>query len=268
MKKVLYNEIDGFKIIAGFANMIVDPVATNRKVNKKFENCEEFKTLKKHSDEFNNHLKMQYQAADSFKLAEKKNNKLDMGKYKTEYYSRVKKAEEVQEQLKKIEPLIKEARLKIYKENEVYFEPSKNEIHVEDNEFDILSGLFSKNSIVSIDGDIVIDYRDVYYSKQGKKWTKHEIENLGFEPESEWIKKSVLSDIQIKEIQEQFEQERIAALSKDEKELESENLKKQALSESVYMRSELEILGDSKALTKSQKFYNNKCAEIDAAYGI
>ncbi|ETR68751.1 MAG: hypothetical protein OMM_04375 [Candidatus Magnetoglobus multicellularis str. Araruama] len=267
MKKILYNEIDGFKIIVGEAALIVDPEATKKKVGNSIENTEEFKQQKKYADEMNNHWRMMAQSEESYKLAEKQNNKKKMQEHEDNYYYHRKKYKELEKQLHKLAPIINKKRSELFKENEVYFEPSKNEIHVEDAQCDRLINLFMKNSYVNTEGKIIPDNRGIYYSKD-KEWSRHEITKIGVDPQIDWIKEKNLTSDSKEEIYEQFELERIANLSPEDKLKEAEQLKVKVTSESVYMKHELEIKEDPKATEKSRKYYKEECQKIDDLYGI
>jgi len=268
MKKVLYKEIDGFKIIIGFSDCIVDPVATQKIASKAFEKTEEFKQLKMLAKEQNGYYKMMAQAQQSYKQADKNKNRADMEKYKIDYYSRQNDINKVQEQIIKIKPLLDEKKKSLLQKNQVFFEPTLNEIHVRDDVADTLKLAFVKNEFVDIDGNVVKNNKGVYYEFKNDEPVKHEINELNLSADSNWIKESMLTDKQKEIISDYNENLRISKLTDEEKKKEAGHLKDIALLRSNEMRSKLEIQGDNKALKKSQDYYNEQCDLIDERYSV
>lgn len=268
MKKILFENIDGFKIIKGFSDCIVDPVATQKKCENLIDQSDEVKRFNLIVKEQGEHMKMQSQAKESYKFAEKNKNKIDMGKFENEWHYRQHEIDRCQEDIKKIVPLVEEKRRKIFTENAIFFDPTTNEIHVNDSEYENLKTLFLKNNIVDVSGKIISDYRGEWFELLEDDYIKHEIKTLNAIPNASWKNGKALSESQKDFIVEIDRKKRIAGLSDEERNTEVEQLKTIALNESINMRSRLEIQGDDQALEKSKAYYQERCAEIDATYAV
>jgi len=268
MKKVLFIEIDEFKIISGFADPIVDPEATKHKIKDAISESEELKQLKNLKKERERYTDLWIQAEKAYLLAKKQGNKEKMACYLEKYEDRKADIEQINQQIQDLKPIFKQTYSDLFDKNAIYFEPSKYEVHVEDSVYENLKSLFETNSLVDIDGNVINDYRGVYAYNNAGTWEKHIISRLNEEPDVDWIRRDDLTESQTLEVLEQKESIRIDGLTAQEKTFESDRLKEDVLEKSYVMRSKLEILSDPDALTKAQQYYTDECAAIDARYGI
>ena len=70
----------------------------------------------------------------------------------------------------------------------------------------------------------------------------------------------------MKEMNAQFEIDRITALNPEDKLTEKNSMLESALNQSATMKNKLEIMGDAKALVKAQEFYNSEKVLIEDKY--
>lgn len=179
----------------------------------------------------------------------------------------------VENHLTEIGGRLKVKSKEIRRANPVYcnYEGHPEKMMVEDSRAESLATAQagkSKHEQIDIDGTVIDDFRGcVCHHKDGSdKWIKTTIDELGLKPTFE-IMEADLTDEQRAEIHAQNETERITGLSAEDKEAELAGMISGAMAQSVNMRSELEILGDADALTKSQEFYQGEVTRLEVVYG-
>jgi hypothetical protein len=155
-------------------------------------------------------------------------------------------------------------------EKAVHFIPPEGEKIVSDAEADACAVKLQEAEAAGkrLDAGLnrVDDYRGNKYWKKSDKWTLAEITRLGDKPASGAILESELTASQQAEITEQIERERIAKLSTAARIAERGNVLSALVGRAAAMRSELEILGDSQALKKSQDWLKAETDAVNVKY--
>jgi phosphoribosyl-AMP cyclohydrolase len=177
---------------------------------------------------------------------------------------------------------VEDKRRSLMETDAVYFEPRGAEKIISDEEADALQtqlDALSENEKLTVDSDIdpasaaaENDYRGgKYWSRSAEGvWTKTDITALGSEPPVDSIAEADLTADDWTEIREQLEQERIDAMTPEERQAEYDQQVAAAAATARQLRSEYEIQGieADQALADAQAWYNDKVAELRAKYGI
>lgn len=181
---------------------------------------------------------------------------------------------EVETNLKEIGGRLKIKEKEIRRANTVYcdYEGHPEKMMVEDSRAaDLLtaSAGISKNQKIDIDGNVIDDFRGKEHNHKNEdgSWAIGKIDKLGVKIPNDNILTEDLTDSDRTEIHAQNETERIAGLSADGKAAELAGMVKNAMAQSVQMKSELEIVGDNDALMKSQVFYQGEIERLEVVYG-
>ena len=167
-------------------------------------------------------------------------------------------------------------RIQLIEENAVYQETAKNQIDITKNQYDdykiklisirqYYNDTKKRRFLVST-GDIIDDNRGRVVWEKDDKWKKRTLRFLSDVKESLEIWETELTEEQRQEIAIQVENDRIAALSPEDKEAEKNVMIEAALKQSVQMRNELEILNESDALQTAQDWYNAEVLVIEERY--
>jgi hypothetical protein len=261
-KTIITKEIDGFNIILGFGELVIDPEATKKAINPRLPETDEYKAVQKISAEMGRLSSNRQDLIKSAKEAFRNQDKSKHAKICYEIELRDEQIKEVQKKLIDACKVLNNKRIEIWKENLVYFEPKAGEKSISEKEYKSLSEKMLKTEsegkkvVFDITGKEIVNNKGVKYIKNGKVII---IERLGEEPDGP-LQKDVTP--------EEFEQMRMESLTDTERKTEYEAIKAGLLSQATQMRSGLEIEGDKKALEKSQDWYNQKLNEIKQKYGI
>ena len=258
-KTVLYQVIDGHKIVTGFDRPTVDAVATNAIVSE----------AKKDTDE--------YQAAEA-KKAEYAEAVNELSTLQKKYKKGAKISREDQElwnhalgkmsvRQDELRPLARDLDNKIValrREHAVYFEPRAGEVVRDASEVDkLIQAIQDKEdgTVIDLDGGEVYDNRGViFFRKSDGKWGRTQIVKLG-----DKIPGDAVTEPDEKQRGE-IERDRVAGLPSDKKASEKKDAMDTAFLSASGMRGELEIKSDSDALKKSQDWYKAEVKRIDGLY--
>ena len=265
-KTVLYEEIDGHKIITGFDRPTVDGVETSKIING-------------HGKEPGLiHDTPEYQAVEA-KKAEYQAAINELSELRGKYKKGANVPREAQEQWNhalgkmsvrqdELKPLARDLADKITalrRSHAVYFTPRAGEVIKAGDEVDGLVRAIKGRSggeLIAIDGSTVEDNRGtVYFRKSGGKWGRTEICKLGDKIPSDAVTEPTESQAA------EIEVDRVAALPADIRAKEKERAMDSALKSAAAMRNELEIKSDPDALTKSQDWYQTEVDRIEGLYG-
>jgi hypothetical protein len=258
MKTILTKEIDGYTIITGFDNPVIDPVATKIYVAGLLK--DEITEEKKNVDNKQKEL---------FTLQKNKNDLMNMAKQKVAIgdkrnlailnYQIEQRDEQIDFVNKELSVLIKkqiEKEKEIFQNNSIYFETKPGEIVIDDETAGRLGKLCIENEYVDVGGNIIENNKGVRFIKDGKIIT---IEKIGVKPDG-----PLMQDVSA----EQYDVMRINALSAEEKQAEIDNVSSFLLSDAAAMRSRLEIQGVADALAQSQKWYQDEIAKLKQKYAV
>jgi len=270
-KTVVFKEIKGKKMLIGFSDPCIDPVATQVVLKSEIKKTDAYKNGKALFKEIDEKLKS---AADSFRFSKEAKTESEQKKHWKDHEYRLIQVEELREKLRPILSEMKDAEKKIIEEKAIYFEPNpKKEKIISDEEFkDILVKLktaLENGKIIDIDGNEYANNVGVeFYHKVSKKWVYVKINDYGVEIPSSAILIKNLTSEQKTEIAEQTNIERISALSATDKASEKDAAIEGLGHQAATMRSSLEIQGISaaKALTQSQDWYNTELQKIEVKY--
>jgi len=274
MQTVILKEISGYKIIRGFSRLTPDPVETKKIIEQKLKKskiAKRIESLLRQIQTINKaiisihpaapHCENETQIRQLF-ISEDKANQII--KYKDE---REKVLIELKELYKEQEK--EKAELKI--KHTVYFEPPPYEIAKIDEEIQILKEKFKKldkHQLLDVHGNIIWNYTDTTWWLKKDKWESKNY-NLGEKKDPFAKIWKDLTDSERLEIENQIEQDRIDALSPEEKKKEKQKVIDKISMTAVNKKVSFEIAGDTskKAFAKSKKWYQEKIEEIEKKYG-
>jgi hypothetical protein len=252
-RTVIYQEIDGHKIIRGFDRPTVDPVATKEVVDSLIKETPEYQAAEAKKAEHGEAYRALIVAAT---------NKDD-----TAYKAALSAMSVRQEELKPLARALEEKIIALRRENAVYFTPRLGEVIRDASEIDSLITALQgapQGIKICLDGAEIPDNRGkVYFRKSGGKWTRTYIVRLGDPVPADAVLEADVTESQAAEI----EADRISSLPEDVKLKEKEIALAAALNEAAKMRSRLEIQGDPDALQKSKDWYDAELVRIKNLYG-
>jgi len=257
MKTIITQMIDGYNIITGFDQPVIDPEATKVEAGKK-DITEQAKKVEKKANEINAIYKVVNDLITQYEQ-HKKNGDINKAA-KVDYEIQLKniQIEILNDEMKVLLKEKKIADKKIWNESIVYFEPRQGEICITDE----LASELGKKIIdnpgckVDVDGNLIVNKIGVKYIKDGKIL---KVEKLGEEPDG-----LLMSEV----TPDQFEVMRIEAMTEQEKINEVNSIKKSLASQAANMRSTLEIQGDDNALQKARNWYDVEVLNLKEKYGI
>jgi hypothetical protein len=148
-----------------------------------------------------------------------------------------------------IAPEMKEGDIeKIYNDNLVYANIDQEAEHIEDEAAEQMQRKLDgrgENRQLLDNGEYIADYRGAeYWFKNSDKWEKEKIEEIGVDlPEHAVLQDDITAEQQA-EISLQREEERIAALTPEEKEKEKNNRLHALARETIMKAEEAELLGE------------------------
>ena len=259
-RTVLFQVIDGHRIITGFDRPTVDGVATTAAVKAVIADTDEYKAAEAKKTEYMvavnelNAIKSQSIGTNGISRESQERWNTLIGTMQVR-----------QDELRPIAADLGKKIAELRVSEAVHFKPRAGEQVIEADEAVTLSQLIKGKAdgvMIDVDGGEVFDHRGkVYYRKASGKWGRTQICNLGdgipvdavTEPsEAEWG---------------EIEVDRVAALTADVRAREKEKVTAAAMTAASAMKSELEIKADSEALSKSQAWYSDEMARIGGLYG-
>lgn len=256
MKTIITREIDGYNVVMGIDYPIIDSVATRLKVDNIVKDDPEMLEAAK----VTNQIAKLHKAY--FKLSNAKKRRF-AGKMQTlrERFDLLIPV------LAKLRASTDEKRWKLFNEDPIYFQPKPGERIISDEEAESFDIPRPENRVLLRNGDFIPDFRGVkYWLKTDDRWSLNEITKIGIPVPSWSVPELSLTLDQQVEIRAQFETDRISRLTDDEKNKESDAVKKGALTRAGFMKSELEIEGAKDPLRKSQAWYESELEQIEARY--
>lgn len=286
-------EIDGFQIVTGVDKKGIEPFETEKIVLPLLEESNEMIALKNKNNLINLYMKknVDIKANENRLLTQVMNEKNIMiiqesdltseqtnilHKYQYSKNFNNSEIEKLKSNLPSLNENLQKKKIQLMQENAVYQETAKNQIDITKNQYDdykiklisirqYYNDTKKRRFLVST-GDIIDDNRGRVVWEKDDKWKKRTLQFLSDVKESLEIWETELTEEQKQEIAAQVENERIAALSPEDKEAEKNAVIDAALKESVQMRNELEIKDETDALQIAQNWYNAEVLAIDERY--
>ena len=263
MKTKITQNIDGYDIIIGIGEAQIDGVATMPIVMTALKETNEYKAVEVKKQELSVILNS---AATAMKNARNSKTQSDKNGFVKEYQEALENSKVIESELKELVLPLQAKQKELISKHAIYFQPKNGEtIITTDEATAIETAMISateNNCYVDINLKEICDNRGkTAWSKSGGTWSSRSITKLGDE-----IKSGEITEIN-DEIIAQLESERISKLSAKEKEAEKTAAINSLGSQAAFMRSTLEIQGDSKALEKSKEWYNAEVEKINLKYG-
>ena len=266
MQTVCYTEIDGHKIISGFGKLVIDPVETRKAVKDVLHKTDEGKAVAAKQREIEEKAGEARAAMKAARIAQeaKKTNQTALKADESQLaYNAI---QDLMSELKELLPPLNETRKRLMRDLAIYFVPKKGESHLPDSEIIQLAQKLSvipAGHVLDIEGNILPDDRGKeYWHKSASIWSPGRIQKLGEVMPSGSKTQDALTEAERVEIEDQ----RISGMSAGAKAGEKATAELSALQEATNMRQELEIQGDSEALSKSQAEYEAEMALIAEKY--
>jgi hypothetical protein len=268
MKTRITQNIDGYDIIIGIGEAQIDGVQTMPIVEIAIRETDEYKAVEAKKLELQPIAQLGIQA---FRNAKESKTVSDRNLYTKEYQARLEESKVIETELALLYPALQEKQRELILKHAVYFTPKEGESIITDSQaLSIESSMISateKNMWLDINLKEICDYRaQTAWSKVSGKWQKREIMKIGETLKSGEVLHNNLSEIQVSEIGEQMEAERISLLTSSEKLAEKTSALQNLASRANMMRGELEVMGDAKALVKSQEWYKSESAKVEVKY--
>jgi hypothetical protein len=256
MRTLITEQIDGYTIVLGVDRPTVDAVTTRQKIDEKIaddplilEIIEKQKQAVLLAKEWGRCQKKRRLAAKSQTLEEQYNATcLEIGA---------------------LHDKVDAKRFEMMQAEPIYFEPKLGELMVSDEvgadhlaKFPVPHG---KKLVMY--GDYVTDLRgQKYWIKTDGHWEHLEIEKLGEEIPDGGLTVDEMTDETRIDIGQQLKDEYIRGLCGEEKQAELKKALAVALDQAAYMKSKLEIQGDTDALAKSQEWYKAETDRIQELF--
>lgn len=269
MKTRITQNIDGYDIIIGIGDAQIDGVATLPVMTTALKETDEYKAVEVKKQELSVVLNS---AAAAMKNARNSKTQADKNGFVKEYQAALENSKAIESELKELITPLQAKQKELILKHAVYFQPKQGESLITDDEATAIETAMisatENNCYVDINLKEICDNRGkTAWRKISGKWAKRDISILGDDLKAGEILQSDLSESEQLEITEQLENERISKLSAKEKEAEKTAATNSLGSQAAFMRSTLEIQGDSKALEKSKEWYNAEVEKINVKYG-
>ena len=270
MKTIATQKIDGYNIIIGIydAGGLIDPVATNKVVAVKMAKSEVWKSIEAIKAQMKTYA---YQALQAKRNAKNAATESEKRAFVEEANARTFQAQELQGELKPLATELDTIRRAMVVEHAIYFSPKPGDLIVTDADAEntraVMVEATAAGQVVDSDLKKIDNFRGKkFWKKSGSEWVGTEITKLGVKPVTGAIEEKSLTDIQRAEVSEQIETDRIKALptaaKTKEKDLVIAGLKSQA----GLLKTEYEVLGESKPLEKAQKWLADEIVKVEAKY--
>jgi hypothetical protein len=280
MKTVIFDTIDGHKIVRGFSRLSIEPVDTARAVAAAIKDTSEWKALEDKKTEHGNAQKKAIAARRSVrvrinkKLQDNPNltrdnvlETLDITTEKHKWEVALQDMKTAAADMKGLAMALAAKETALKAELAVYFEPSAREAVKDEKALADLSealGNCPAGCFIDLDGNTVKDNRGrVYFKRVSGKWRRVLILKLGDTVPSGGVLAEDVTDAQRGEI----EADRVAELTEGQKAAEKEKAMTVAINAAADMRSRLEIQGDPDALKKSKDWHQAETKRIQGLYG-
>jgi hypothetical protein len=271
MKTVITQEIDGYTIVTGVGDPVIDAVATRLNVEKLTADDPDRIALSKASEDAGKKIK-EYLIANSRKGKKRVVNGVRIGGVSEKQVKALwDDFQKTMDSVKEFRAKLNEKCTELYKRNIEYFEPKFGEFIVTDEigqRYLTLLQARKNQQVCFYDGEkFVSDLRGQHYwIKKDGKWERGVIEKLGQEYPDGCETVETMPDETKQEIIEQLDTDRICDLSPGEKQKELEKQKNIALDRAASMKSRLEIEGDDQALEKSREWHRLETERLEQRY--
>lgn len=266
MQTVCYRVIDGHKIITGFGKLVIDPVETRKAVKDIIHETDEGKAVASKQREIEEKAGVARAAMNAARIAQKAKKTNQAALKSDEAQAATEAIQNLMSELKELLPPLEEKRKELMRDRAVYFMPKKGESQISDPDLALLAQKFSvmpAGHVLDIEGKVLPDNRGIkYWHKSGSVWSPGRVQKLGEVMPSGAKTQDALTEAE----EAQIEEQRVSALSAGAKAGEKATAELSALQEATNMRLELEIQGDTEALSKSQAEYEAEMALIAEKY--
>ncbi|MCK5603587.1 hypothetical protein KAR91_17005 [Candidatus Pacearchaeota archaeon] len=256
MKTAITRETDGYKVVLGIGDLLIDAVATRMKVAEIVKNDPlTLKAAKRIGKA--NHLLKEY-----FKASRAKKRRL-AAKAQTLW-------EQFNLEMAEIAKLRKEVDKKqweLFNANPVYFTPRPGEEPIPNDSELIGKFPLKKGFVLLSDGSEIVDNRGMkYWAKKKGRWDLLSIEKLGEKIPKKAALMSRLTNKQQSEIREQAIQDRILKMSDNDKKTAVKNESDSALTHAAIMKNKLEITNHEDPAGESRRWYKKELKQIEKRY--
>lgn len=257
MKTILTKKIDGYEIITGFGDALIDPEGTKKEILPLVAESEESKKLEELTKAMQGIARAREQARAERKEAHRNKDFKRRGSANLLFEQRQEEMEVMAEEYRGLAKAVKKKYDDLYQKKAVYFEPRPGESIAEESELAELQEKFyslGKKQLLTINLEVIDDKRGTKYVKDGKVCAVSKI--------GEDVDGPLLADV----TQEEFEAMRMSAMTEAELKAELEQVIETLAAQASTMRSKLEIQGDKDALKKAQGWYKTESAKAEAKY--
>lgn len=243
MKAIAYEIIDGIKVVRAIGEPTIDPELTKREARKRLEKSEEYKTF--------DHA---YRVCSG--MIEAGEEEIAAAKI----------------QIFKILESIIELRKSITRDNPVYF-PIPGEANVDDNHADrlreALAGL-KGHELLTLDGVVITDDRGrrAWAREDSGRWVYTTITRLGDPLPDGYRWSEDLDQAELVEIRDQMEEDRIEAMSVDERRARADGEIDAALDAIVRRHMRAQIKGEGASQDELRSAYEEASMRILARYKL
>lgn len=279
-RTVIFDTIDGHRIVRGFSRLSIEPVETARAVAAAIKDTPEWQALEAKKTEHGNAHNKAIGARDSVneRISKKlkgnpnltRNNvleNLDITAEEHDWAVAMQDMKTTAADMKGLAMALAEKEAALKAELAVYFEPSSREAVKNDKAIADLTkalGTCPGRCFIDLDGNTVEDNRGrVYFNKVSGKWQRVRIIKLGDTVPADGVFQEDVTDAQRAEI----EADRVSDLTEGQRAAEKGKALANAINAAAGMRSRLEIQADPDALTKSQEWYQSEVSRIEGLYG-
>lgn len=256
------------EVIVGFGDAIIDPVSTEKKILPFLQDSDEVKQINALGKQIGEYQRL-YSLRQREAMRLKEQRQQGLAKLKEDEARNIyAKIGPVQKQLAALKEPLQKKRNELVQQYAIYFEPrNQNEKIITAEQYhELISTELLPDQILCSDGSVIFDYSGKnIWQKISDRWERLELSPGEVMP-GDAVLYSDLSDEQRKEIAEQQENDRVAALTTEEKEAEKLILIENAANQAQQMRSKLEIQGIANALEQSQAWYSEQVKEIEKKY--
>ena len=262
-KTVRYQDIDGYKVISGFAVAATDPEATNEASKELILALPELKAINDLKSEI---AAQQLICVNLIGL----NRPLDKDE-SAQFTAAQNQIAVLNAQMPALQSAYDEAATQCWLDNQKFFTPGPGEGFISDDDFATLSAKYESladHTRLCLDGTTVSDNRDRIYWIKGDMWVQTLVATIGQSIPSGAVFDEDLTDAQRAEISAEAESARVARLADAQKLAEAQSAQKSAKMDVVSVQTEV-TAGVSSAddLAAAQSNYKAVLAQINLKYG-
>ncbi len=278
MRTVIHTIIDGNDIVLGFADPVIDPVATSIKIEELLKSLPEVKA----NQDLNNQIMTLNRKAAMLPRNARSQYKIiaaDIEKLQTQVGKNLMAIDVRRRQMVLDNPVWCNPGNAISPDGATVYESLMPETDSEYNDgktghivaSTLKSAIDSQgpNEATKMDGKHIADYRGLVVWLQGKSgWTSRNIVSLGDAPKGKEILEPNLTETHRSQIIGQMEEERISKLSDDEKVAEAKSTQSMAKQRVTSIQAEVTAgITDQKELSSAISEYKSELAGINDKYG-